>query len=88
MTSSLPFGAIFGCLISGTMLKRIGERRTCMILDVIGIIFGILFMVKEYYIALFSRFILGIVMGVNEGIIPIYVKKMSPLQISGKTVII
>lgn len=79
MTSSLPFGAIFGCLLSGTMLKKIGERRTCIIIDIIGIIFGILFIVKHYYVALSARFILGIVMGVNEGIIPIYVKKMSPM---------
>lgn len=40
LTGSLPFGALFGCLFAGNLLKKFGERRSCMILDVIGVIFG------------------------------------------------
>lgn len=45
-----------------------------------------MFIMKNYYVALIARLVLGVVMGLNEGIIPIYVKNMSPMSISGKTV--
>lgn len=37
ISSVLPLGAIFGCLSTSFWLTNVGERRSCMILDLIGI---------------------------------------------------
>lgn len=49
--------------------------------------YSLIFLVENYYAALFARFICGVIMGINEGIIPLYIREISPLQMNGKTVI-
>lgn len=50
-----------------------------MLIDIIGMLISILFLGSNWYVALFARFVCGIIMGVNEGIVPLYIREMSPL---------
>lgn len=38
----MPFGAIFGAILSPNISRNIGSRKYCMITDIIGIIGSIL----------------------------------------------
>lgn len=45
LTSAVPLGAVFGCLIVGYMLDMFGRRMTFIIIDLIAITISCVFLI-------------------------------------------
>ena len=81
--TALPFGAIFGGIISNFFANKYGRRLTMIIADLLTIL-GVLFSTQSSLeIMLFSRVVCGVATGINFMIIPLYVREISPPEMSG-----
>jgi len=84
MTSLVPFGSIIGTLLTSLILQKLGRRKTLIFCDILGA-FGWLLSViyVDLTLFLFSRFIVGIITGINSNVVPIYIKECCPVDILG-----
>ncbi|KRX00752.1 Major facilitator superfamily domain, general substrate transporter [Pseudocohnilembus persalinus] len=85
LTSAMPLGGTFGCIIAGILMKNRGRRSLMIFSDIIGIIIGFLFIIPNFYIGVISRFIMGLIVGSNSTIGPLYVREISPVSLSAQT---
>lgn len=83
----MPLGGTFGCIIAGILMKNRGRRSLMILSDIIGIIIGFLFIIPNFYIGVISRFIMGLIVGSNSTIGPLYVREISPVSLSAQTVL-
>lgn len=58
---------------------------TLIYADIVAIVASICMMIADKYIITIFRFVTGIVAGINSTLVPIYVKEMSPVSVSGLT---
>lgn len=89
MTSALPFGALFGSMLIGTLLasrfvSRIGRKHS---LSSAGILFlagalGAAFAPASWVLVV-SRFILGIAIGIAAITTPLYLSETAPARLRG-----
>jgi len=80
----LLFGAILGGLISIPVVNHIGRRKAMIIADVLTII-GCLAVIRSNLISLLlGRIICGAALGLNMMVIPVYVREISPPELSGR----
>lgn len=85
LSSAIPFGAIFGAWSSSYFAARKGRRTTLIVSDLVAII-GCLFSVSSSLgMMTFGRLICGFVAGINWTIIPLYVREISPPDLSGRS---
>ena len=85
ISAAIPFGAIFGAIIAAILGYRIGRRLVIMISDIVCLI-GIGFtMSNQLAIFIVGRLITGIACGMNYNVIPLFVREISPPEISGRT---
>lgn len=78
----MPFGAILGSLIGGSLSTKIGKRWTFIFTDGLGIIGCFIWIFKGSNIFI-GRFICGISVGMNAAVVPVFIHEMSPKKISG-----
>ncbi|KRX03282.1 Major facilitator superfamily domain, general substrate transporter [Pseudocohnilembus persalinus] len=83
LTSAVPLGAVLGCLIVGYMLDSFGRRMTFIIIDIIAIGISFIFLISNFWVSVVCRFIQGILVGVNSTVVPLYLREVSPVSISG-----
>lgn len=79
----LALGSIFGCFGCGIILSVLSRKNSFILSDLIGIfgvLLGIFINIPTLYI---SRFILGIVTGLNTTLVPLYIKEYTPIQLRG-----
>lgn len=85
LSSVLPFITI-GCLLVNRFLYIMGARRLLILLDVGGLIFISLQMLDlSLFILVFTRLMLGFIIGINSSVIPTYLVSLSPPSMSGVT---
>jgi MFS family permease len=83
ISSAIPIGAFFGCLISGNIVAKIGRRYSFILLDIFGIVgIGITLFLNEYLMIL-GRFICGLCVGGFSTVVSLYVSEYVPYDISG-----
>lgn len=85
ISSITMVGAALGAFLTGTLLNYMGRRQCLMLADALGIIFSALFLVSNLWTCMIARFLIGIVVGINSALVPLYIKEMSPIAISGLT---
>jgi len=83
--SFINIGSIIGALIAGTLVSRLGRRRTMVIADILGIIAVGLMLVRNLPVLLVGRILSGIVSGLNIVAIFMYQVEVSPLEMCGAT---
>jgi len=81
----VPLGAAFGCIVAGIILKSMGRRTIFIISDIIGIGGCLLFLIANFWVATVARFIMGFLVGINSTVVPLYIREISPVSISGMT---
>jgi MFS family permease len=64
-------------------LKKISRKNTFLIIDGIGLVFSLICAIENLELLIIARFILGIVTGINSAVIPIYLKEIVPLHLTG-----
>jgi len=77
-------GTFMGCYAS-TLLKKYGDRKAVIILDVAGIIILLFYLIESYVVALIARFLTGILLGCHSATLPSYVRSISPSSLNEKT---
>lgn len=82
LTSSVYFGALFGCSLSLVAI-RFSYRRVIILLDCLMIGGSLLEISENIYIFLAGRLIAGLGAGLNSVMIPLYIKSIAPKQIYG-----
>ncbi|AMP88933.1 sugar porter family MFS transporter [Legionella pneumophila] len=94
MTSALPFGALFGAMLIGSVLAsrlvRHFGRKPCLIFAGILFLIGALGAAFSFNasILVLSRFILGIAIGVAAVTTPLYLSETAPTHLRGAMVAI
>ncbi len=90
LNTILLVGALLGAFFGATLLANKGRTLSMIVIDILSLIgLGVETLALEYsdyivYIHI-GRIIVGIAVGLNSFLIPLYIKEMSPLCMSGKT---
>ena len=79
----MPIGAIFGAYFGGFLATNVGRKNTFIITDIIGIIGCVTWMFSGNGCLFAGRLISGIAVGINSGLVPIYINEISPKKNSG-----
>ena len=85
LTSALALGACIGAFGCGILLKNIGRRTMMILCDIIGFFLGFIFLIKNYWVACVCRLVMGVLVGVNSAVVPLYVREITPVKIMGIT---
>jgi len=85
LSSAMPFGGIFGSLIASFTTGKLGRRKTMILADYLTIAGSILSIMSRFRLILAGRILCGICAGINYMAVPLYVREMSPPEMSGKT---
>ena len=83
VTASVAVGAAFGALLGGSMASKFGRRFTMILTDVMTIFAVIPTLFNSLSSILIGRVILGLAIGINSSVVPLYIKEISPLALSG-----
>ncbi|KAL2928889.1 putative plastidic glucose transporter 1 [Bienertia sinuspersici] len=77
-------GAFIGSLVSGTLVDKLGCRRTFQI-DTIPLIIGAILSAQAHSVdeVLWGRFLVGLGIGVNTVLVPIYISEVAPTKYRG-----
>jgi sugar porter (SP) family MFS transporter len=82
--NSLPaLAALLGSLLGGNLATTTGRRGTMFIADLFCILGTGLQLLQRTALLLTGRFILGLAIGLNSTVIPLYVSEMSPTELTG-----
>ncbi|KRX00496.1 Major facilitator superfamily domain, general substrate transporter [Pseudocohnilembus persalinus] len=85
LTSSMPLGASIGCFIGGIIATKFGRRSLFITIDIIAILIGFIFLIANLPAGIIARFMMGVIAGINTTIVPLYVREITPISISGIT---
>ncbi len=84
VTSILMFGAAGGAIISGFLSNFLGRKLTLVVSAILFTIFSIVGMTAHTLdMLLFSRFMLGIGIGIASFIAPLYLSEIAPKRMRG-----
>jgi len=83
ISSLIPAGALVGAISSGIVLDKFSRKNALIITDLIGLVGVGLSLIASVPIFCFSRFFMGIATGLNSALVPLYIKEISPISISG-----
>lgn len=87
VTSSLLAGAVVGVIIGGPLADRLGRKRTLLGVTVLYTVATLASAVSPDTISLlFSRFFLGLAIGVSSLVVPTYIAEMAPPKNRGTLV--
>lgn len=87
MTAAVPFGALFGALLAGSLAERFGRRQTLLfasVLFVIGAIFA--GSAPGVWVLTACRLVLGLAVGVAAMVAPLYISESAPSKQRGMLV--
>lgn len=79
MILSASIGAFFG----GPLSERHGRKKIMFIADFVMILAMALTIIENYAVIVTGRFILGVVVGLNSAIGPLYLIEMAPKEMRG-----
>jgi len=83
IASITTIGAAFGAIVGGMITAKFGRRVPLIIGDFIFMIGAALTLVDVYGSMIAGRFIMGVFIGANTVISPLYIVEMSPQFIRG-----
>ena len=80
-----PVGGLCGALASGKLADRFGRKRVFLIMDMIHIISSVVVATSHFLVQLLiGRLLTGIGSGIATVICGLYIKEVSPPEVSGK----
>uniref|UniRef100_A0A8C5RKA1 Major facilitator superfamily (MFS) profile domain-containing protein n=1 Tax=Laticauda laticaudata TaxID=8630 RepID=A0A8C5RKA1_LATLA len=86
-SSLFPLGAMLGSLLVGVLVDKYGRKGTMMTNNYISLMCSMLMIYANlqhgFIFAMFSRFFIGISMGIFSSVIPMYLLETSPLNMRG-----
>jgi MFS family permease len=79
----VPIGAILGAALTGPILASTSRNRSLILTDFIGLFGALGGLIKITWTLYVARFFIGLAVGLNTSIIPIYIKECTPLSLRG-----
>ncbi|KAL3080562.1 hypothetical protein niasHS_013756 [Heterodera schachtii] len=80
-------GGMFGGIMVGTVADRLGRRKSLLYNNILAIIAAALMTLAKYmnvyYLIIIGRFIIGLNVGLNSGLSPMYLIEISPNNLRG-----
>ncbi len=65
------------------MASKLGRRLTMILTDILTIVAIIPTLFNSLTSIFIGRVVLGLAIGVNSAVVPLYIKEISPLELSG-----
>jgi len=85
LSAAIPFGAIFGAWGASAFAVKRGRRSSLIISDVIAVAACLISVDSSIFLIAMGRLLCGIYVGINWTIIPLYVREVSPPDLSGRS---
>ncbi len=87
MTAAVPFGALFGALLAGSLAERFGRRQTLLFASVLFVIGAFCAgLAPGAWVLTGCRLILGLAVGVAAMVAPLYISESAPTRQRGMLV--
>jgi MFS family permease len=83
VASMFPFGNLIGPFISIKLMNSIGRLKTLLVTNLISTVGIILQVIINYPILLAGRFLLGFSYGMIIALVPVFIKEITPTEMSG-----
>ena len=83
LTGAMPVGGIFGSLLANLVMRKFTRRNFLVFVNCIALFINLLIQVTNIWVLLFCRLVTGILVGLYMGIVPLYIKEITPRQVSG-----
>jgi len=85
LTASLiPIGAAVGSFFASPIASRVGRLKAFIITDILSIIMTLFTIVPDLDLVLIGRFFVGICVGLNSTLVPLYLHEILPRETKGK----
>lgn len=78
-----PIGAAFGAVGSGPLLQILSRKQSLIFTDILGMCGLGISLISNLYVLFIARFIIGVAVGLNSSLVPLYIKEYTPLSLSG-----
>ncbi len=89
IVSTLIIGAMIGSFLGGALADYKGRKWTLLFSSILLILGGLFFIFAiNLYFLIFSRFLLGIGVGITTAIVPIYISEISSEKESGSYILL
>lgn len=79
----VSIGGIIGCLCSSFIINHFSRRNCLLFLDACSIVFGLLIFIPNLYTFIIFRIAQGLCVGACSSIAPLYLKEITPIEVSG-----
>jgi MFS family permease len=79
----VPIGAAFGAVSSGAILGVLSRSQALIMTDTIGIVGLMISEISNLYVLFIARFVIGLAVGLNSSLVPLYIQEFTPLPLSG-----
>lgn len=83
ITSAFPLGCMLGVLVSTGLPVMHSKRLLLMWIDVLTVVVVAVSLYANLYTVVASRLMAGVVLGINVSTIPVYIRQISPISMSG-----
>lgn len=79
----VSIGGLIGCLCSSFIIDHFSRRNCLLFLDACSIVAGLLIFIPNLYTFILFRIAQGLCIGAGSSIAPLYLKEMTPIEVSG-----
>ncbi|EAR83833.1 MFS transporter (macronuclear) [Tetrahymena thermophila SB210] len=83
LSAAIPFGAIFGAIIPGSLLLHSSRKNSMIFSDIIATIFAFLSLYDDINVLLLTRFLAGFILGLNSSLVLKYTNEITPISLTG-----
>jgi MFS family permease len=83
INSVVSVGGLIGCLCSSFIINNFSRRNSLLFLDVCSIVAGLLIYIPNLYTFILFRIAQGLCAGACSSIAPLYLKEITPIEVSG-----
>lgn len=80
----IPIGAAIGAFAANPMAARVGRLKAFIITDILSIIMTLFTIVPDIDLLFIGRFFVGICVGLNSALVPLYLHEILPRDTKGK----
>ncbi|KAL4469180.1 hypothetical protein ABPG72_008920 [Tetrahymena utriculariae] len=83
LSAAIPFGAIFGAIMPGSLLSHNSRKNSMIFSDIIATIFAFLSLNDDINMLVLTRFLAGIILGLNSSLVLKYTNEITPISLTG-----
>ena len=79
----IPIGALVGGILGGFLASKLGRRRAIQIIDIVGIIGGLICVIENTGSFIAGKFVMGVSVGGFSSVVEVYIEEFVPTSQAG-----